>query len=62
MDIEFAEVAGASAYEIEIVSYSGVKHRLLVDAPAYRAEWQGARAVPHPDPHAQLWRVRQLVG
>lgn len=41
MDIEFAEVAGASAYEIEIVSYTGVKHRLLIDAPAYRAEWYG---------------------
>ena len=42
MDLEFAEVAGASAYEIEIVSYIGVKHRLLVDAPAYRTEWYGA--------------------
>ena len=41
MDIEFAEVAGATAYEIEIVSYTRVKHRLEVPAPAYRAEWYG---------------------
>jgi hypothetical protein len=41
MDIEFAEVAGATAYEIEIMSYTGVKHRLEVPAPAYRAEWYG---------------------
>ena len=41
MDIEFAEVAGATAYEIEIVSHTGVKHRLEVPAPAYRAEWYG---------------------
>jgi hypothetical protein len=42
MDIEFSEVAGAYAYEIEILNSFGVKVRLEVPAPAHRAEWRGA--------------------
>jgi hypothetical protein len=34
-------VAGASAYEIEILNSFGVKVRLEVPAPAHRAEWHG---------------------
>lgn len=41
MDIEFSEVKGAFAYEIEILNYFGVKVRLEVPAPAHRAEWHG---------------------
>jgi hypothetical protein len=41
MDIEFAEVTGAYAYEIEIVNRRGDRVRLEVPAPAFRAEWYG---------------------
>jgi hypothetical protein len=39
MDIEFSEVNGAHAYEIEIVDRNLTKVRLEVPAPAHRAEW-----------------------
>lgn len=42
LDIDFSEVAGARAYEIEIMNYVGVMTRLEVAAPASRAEWYGA--------------------
>jgi hypothetical protein len=42
LDIEFSEVAGANAYEIEIMNYFGVLTRLEIAAPAHRAEWYGA--------------------
>jgi hypothetical protein len=41
MDIEFSEVTGARAYEIEIVDYFGAITRLEVEAPAHRTEWYG---------------------
>ena len=41
LDIEFSEVTGARAYEIEIVDYFGGKTRLEVAAPAHRTEWYG---------------------
>jgi hypothetical protein len=41
MDIEFSEVTGARAYEIEILDYFGAITRLEIEAPAYRAEWYG---------------------
>ena len=41
MDIEFSEVAGAYAYEIEITNIYGDKTRVEVAAPANRAEWHG---------------------
>jgi hypothetical protein len=41
MDIEFSDVTGASAYEIEILDYFGVITRLVIDAPAHHAEWYG---------------------
>jgi len=43
MDIEFSEVAGAYAYEIEITNYYGEQTRLEIPAPANRAEWHGPR-------------------
>jgi hypothetical protein len=39
MDIEFSEVNGAYAYEIEIVDRNLTKVRLEVPAPAHHAEW-----------------------
>jgi hypothetical protein len=42
LDIEFSEVAGAQAYEIEIMDYWGAITRLEIAAPAHRAEWYGA--------------------
>ena len=42
LDIEFSEVAGAHAYEIEIMNYFGAITRLEIAAPAHRAEWYGA--------------------
>ena len=41
MDIEFSEVTGANAYEIEIVNYYGEVTLLVIPAPAHRAEWHG---------------------
>ena len=44
MDIAFSEVTGATAYEIEILDIyreDGKKVRLVVHAPASRAEWYG---------------------
>jgi|SRR5690349_10319726 len=41
LDIEFSEVTGARAYEIEIMNYFGVITRLEIPAPAHRAEWYG---------------------
>ena len=41
LDMEFSEVAGAYAYEIEIMNYVGAISRLRIDAPAHRAEWYG---------------------
>ncbi len=42
LDIEFSEVTGARAYEIEIMNYFGAIKRLEIPAPAHRAEWYGA--------------------
>jgi hypothetical protein len=39
MDIEFSEVSGAYAYEIEIVDRNLTKVRVEVPAPAHHAEW-----------------------
>jgi hypothetical protein len=39
MDIEFSEVTGANAYEIEIIDRNLTKVRLEVNAPAHHAEW-----------------------
>jgi hypothetical protein len=41
LDVEFSEVAGAYAYEIEIVNRYNELTRLEVPAPAGRAEWYG---------------------
>jgi hypothetical protein len=41
MDFDFSEVAGAHAYEFEILDYFGAITRLVVDAPANHAEWYG---------------------
>lgn len=41
LDIEFSEVTGAHAYEIEIMNYFGAITRLEIAAPAHRAEWYG---------------------
>jgi len=41
LDIEFSEVTGAYAYEIEIMNYFGAITRLEIAAPAHRAEWYG---------------------
>jgi hypothetical protein len=41
LDIEFSEVAGAYAYEIEIMNYFGAITRLEITAPAHRADWYG---------------------
>jgi hypothetical protein len=46
MDIEFSEVTGAYAYEIQMLVYGSSNlyesiARLEVPAPAYRAEWYG---------------------
>ena len=41
LDIDFSEVAGAYAYEIEIMNYFGAITRLEITAPAHRADWYG---------------------
>jgi hypothetical protein len=46
MDIEFSEVTGAYAYEIQVFQFSSANvyeaiARVEVQAPAYRAEWYG---------------------
>jgi hypothetical protein len=46
MDIEFSEVSGAHAYEIQVLIFGSSNvyesiARLEVPAPAYRAEWYG---------------------
>ncbi len=41
MDIDFSEVAGANAYEIQILDYFGRITRLEIPAPAHHAEWYG---------------------
>lgn len=41
MDIEFSEVAGAYAYEIEIMANDGALTRLEVPATPNRTEWYG---------------------
>jgi hypothetical protein len=41
LDVEFSEVAGARAYEIEIMNYFGAITRLEIGAPAHHAEWYG---------------------
>jgi hypothetical protein len=41
MDIDFSEVTGANAYEIQILDYFGKITRLVIDAPAHHAEWYG---------------------
>ena len=41
LDIDFSEVTGAHAYEIEIMNYFGAITRLEIPAPAHHAEWYG---------------------